>query len=181
MPTDATVDTWLLDAYVVAITQGPGSLSLDVRKREDGALLWARDLAATTEVQISSDNVIVLGSSPRTGLDVATGDELWTAETSVDAGPEAVTDTQPAASATEPVTKPANPPQASAFILVREEPLVERVARQAAAAAAAQPARDVLQRVLLPLADDGGADRAGPPPSRRPADRSSGLCPANWR
>ena len=87
VPTDATVDSWLLDAHVVAITQGPGSLSLDVRNREDGALLWARDLAATTEVRISSDDVIVLGTSPRTGLDVATGEELWTAETGVDAGP----------------------------------------------------------------------------------------------
>ena len=47
-----------------------------------GAVQWSRDLDADQLVTIASDDVIVLtNATRRVGLDAATGDELWQAET----------------------------------------------------------------------------------------------------
>jgi outer membrane protein assembly factor BamB len=74
----AGLELWLLDASVVTVAEGQTGTVLTARDREDGSLLWSRDLDIGQGAGVASDAVIVLSNdSDRVGLDAATGAELW--------------------------------------------------------------------------------------------------------
>ena len=80
---ELSVELWLLDESVVAVSQRPTGAVLSSFGRAEGAVQWSRDLAPDQLVNVASDDVIVLSTATqRVGLDAATGDELWQSEAS---------------------------------------------------------------------------------------------------